>query len=944
MVRSPTRSCGRESTCSSQDAIADSSTHSPFVHPGANVQDIGLAYDGADALSIDTGGNLRISTSAGVLTDTRPETYQMVGDSRIGVESHFVLRSATTFGLAVGAYDPRLPLVIDPGLVYSTYLGGSTDDNGLSIAIDAAGNAYVTGFTASSNFPTTTGAYDTGFNGGQDVFVTKLNPSGTTVLYSTYIGGSSNEQGLAIAVDGSGNAYVTGFTGSTNFPTKFDPAQIPPGTFVYRSNYQGGSTDAFVTKLNSTGMGLVFSTFVGGSGADQGWGIAVHSSGDIYVTGDTTSSNLPVTPAPFRLQSSLSGSMDAFFLRLDRFAAAAAYMTYIGGSGADSARAIAIDANRNVYLTGGTTSSNYPTVTGSFDTTANGNEDAFATKLTYGGSTTVGGVSYDTYTYGYSTYLGGSTVDRGLAITIDASRAAYVTGITSSTNFPVTAGAFATSYGGGAFDGFVTKINPNGTAPLVYSTYLGGTGDDRGQGIALDSANDAHVAGRTASSNFPTTPGAFDTSYNGGDDAFVTKLNPTGSPPLLYSTFLGGSSGPSGNNDRGMAIAVDSGANAYITGLTASSNFPTTAGAYDTIFNGTTDAFVTKLDMIGAAYTMTLTPASATNQVGNPHTVTATVRDFAGRPVPGVTVRFSVTGANSASGTGSSPTNASGQATFTYTGTVAGPDAIAAYADTNNNGTQNAGEPTAAATKIWTAGPAATLTLAPATDSNSVGTQHCVTATVKDAFGNPVPGIIVRFSVPTAVATAATPSSGSASTNAAGQAQFCYSAALPGTDAIHAYADKNNNAGQDLGEPLGDATKIWTPPASTAFCEVTITNGGWIVANNGDRATFGGNAKVSNDGSAVQGHEQYQDQGPAARRTVTSINLLATTCNTSASPKTATIYGRARVDGAGNFVFRIDVTDGGTGGSTDSYGMLMSEGYASGQHALRGGNVDIHKS
>jgi hypothetical protein len=910
------------------------------VRPGGSVEDIGLAYDGANELSIDADGNLRILTSAGVLTDTRPKTYQIVGGSRIGVESHFVLRSATTFGLAVGAYDRRLPLVIDPGLVYSTYLGGSGDDNGNAIAIDAAGNAYVTGVTMSSNFPTTAGAFDTSFNGAQDVFVTKLNAAGTTVLYSTYIGGSSNDQGLAIAVDGSGNAYVTGSTGSTNFPTRFDPAQIPPGSFIYRSTYQGGSTDAFVTKVNPTGTGLVFSTFAGGSGADEGWGIAVHSSGDVYVTGDTTSSNLPVTPAPFRLQATYGGNMDAFFLRLDRFAAAAAHMTYIGGSGADSARAIAIDANRNVYLTGGTTSSNFPTVPGSFNTSANGGEDAFATKLLYGGSTTVGGVSYDLYTYAYSSYLGGGGTDRGLGITVDGTSRAYLTGLTSSTNFPTTAGAFATSYGGGANDAFVTKFNPGG-GTLAYSTYLGGSGDDRGQGIALDSATDAHVAGRTASSNFPTTPGAYDQSYNGGDDAFVTKLNPAGSAPLLYSTFLGGSSGPTGNNDRGMAIAVDANANAYVTGLTASSNFPTTAGAYDTTYNGgNSDAFVTKLDMIGAPYTMTLTPATATNTVGHPHTVTATVRDFGGRAVSGVTVHFSVTGANTTSG--SMATNASGVATFTYTGTVAGADMIHAYADTNNNSAQNVGEPFADATKIWTAGAPATLVLTPPTATNVVGTPHTVTATVKDALGNPVPGVTVRFAV--TGPTFPSPSSGSATTNGSGVATFTFTASLPGTNAITAYADTNGNSMQDIGEPSGAATKVWTPPPSTAFCEVTITNGGRITANNGDRATFGGNAKVSNDGSAVKGQEEYQDHGPATPRNVKSTVLLATTCDTGASPKTATIYGRATVDGSGDFVFRIDVTDGGPGASTDSYGILMSDGYVSGQHALEGGNVDIHKS
>src|SRR5436190_1685275 len=908
------------------------------VHPGAPPSDIHLAYRGANGISLDRGGNLAIRTSFGVLTDTRPRTYELVDGKRVQIASRFILGNGGRFRFKVGSYDTRRSLVIDPGLVYSTYLGGSSDDNGLGIALDVTGDAYVTGFTASSNFPTPTGAFDTTYNGGTaDVFVTKLNPAGTSALYSTYIGGSSNDQGFGIAVDVNGNAYVTGLTGSTNFPTRADTSQIPPGSFVYRSTYQGGSTDAFVTKLNATGSALVFSTFAGGSGADEGWGINVHSSGDVYVTGDTTSTNWAATT--FALQKTNAGGMDAFFLRLDRFAAAAGYMTYIGGSGTDSARAIAIEENRNVYLTGGTTSSNFPTTPTSFDTSANGGEDAFVTKLNYGGSTMVGG---DTYARGYSTYLGGSGTDRGLGITIDIAGNAYATGITSSP-FPTTAGAFATTYGGGAFDAFVTKVNPLGTA-LVYSTYLGGSGDDRGQGVAIDPGGDAHVVGRTNSSNFPTTPGAFDTSWNTGDDAFVTKFNPAGSNPLLYSTFLGGSSGPSGNNDRGMAIALDSAGNAYVTGLTASTNFPTTPGAFDTSYNGgPTDAFVTKLDMIGAPNTLTLSPAADTNPAGTPHTVTATVRDFGGRPVPGVTVRFTVTGANPITGTCSTVTNANGECTFTYTGTHAGPDAISAYADTNNNSVQDAGEPTGAATKVWTAGPAATLTLTPPADTNTVGDQHCVTATVRDAFLNPVPGVTVRFSVPTHVATFAHPFEGSATTDTNGHATFCFTASLPGNDAIHAYADTNNNSTQDIGEPFGDATKVWTPPASTAFCEVTITNGGWINTVAGDQANFGGSAKVSNDGSSVQGHEEYQDHGPATPRNVNSTELLATTCTTDTQPQAASIFGKATVNGSGDYIFRIDVTDGGNGGSSDSYGIMMSDGYASGQQPLQGGNVNIHK-
>src|SRR6266540_2748934 len=339
------------------------------LRPGAKVADIRLAYRGAAAPSLDRAGNLLVPTPLGVLRDERPGSYQEIGGRRVPVASRFSLggNHANAYGFAVGAYDRGQPLVIDPGLVYSTFLGGSASEQGLGIAVDAAGNAYVTGSTSSTNFPTPVGA-DTSANGDQDVFVSKLNASGTA---------------------------------------------------------------------------LVFSTYAGGSGADQGFGINVHSSGDVYVTGDTTSSNFPHTPNA--LQATSSGNSDAFFLRLDRFAAGAGYSSYLGGSVDDSARAIAIDAARNVYLTGGTTSANFPTTAGSFDTSYGGGEDAFVTKLTFVGS----GAGGDTYAIGPSTFLGGGGLDRGLGIGLDALGNTYATGITNSSGaspFPATTGALATTF------------------------------------------------------------------------------------------------------------------------------------------------------------------------------------------------------------------------------------------------------------------------------------------------------------------------------------------------------------------------------------------------------------------------------------------------------------------------------------------------------------------
>jgi hypothetical protein len=783
-----------------------------LLRPGATPADIRLAYGGASGLSVNGAGELLVQTPLGALRDERPVSYQQIEGRQVTVASGFALGAGSAYGFTVGAYDRSQPLVIDPGLVYSTFLGGSGNDQGFAIAVDASGAAYVTGQTASSNFPTTTAAFDTGYNGGMDAFVTKLNSAGSGLVYSTYLGGTATEQGLGVAVDATGAAYLTGLTSSANFPT----------TVAAFDTMHNGANDAYVTKLNATGSTLLYSTFLGAAGADEGWAIAIDATGAAYVTGLTTSAGFPTTVGAF--DTTHNGGNDAFVTKLNPAGSAPlVYSTFLGGTGVDQGYGIRVDAAGAAYVTGITGSPAFPTTPGAFDTSHNGQSDAFVTKLNPAGSAPLV----------YSTFLGGSLADQGRGIAIDAAGAAHVTGITASTNFPTTVGAFDTTHNG-LNDAFVTKLNPAGSAPLVYSTFLGGSNTDEGYGIAVD-AGGASVTGLTGSNSvtFPTTAGAFDTTFNGLQDAFMIKLNATGSTPLLYSTYLGGS-----GTDRGFGIAVDAAGAAYLTGL-ASAGFPTTTGAYDTTHNGGFDAFVAKVEV--------------------------------------------------------------------------GP------------------------------GPPATLTLSPAADTNTVGDEHCVTATVEDAAGNPVPGVTVYFSVTSAPPDNATPASGSDATDANGEAEFCYSASLPGEDMIHAFADTNGDGDQDTPpEPFGDATKTWILPTSTAFCQVTITNGGWIIANNGDRASFGGVAKVSADGSTVQGQEQYQDHGPVQPLNVHSIELTATTC--SDDLKSATIFGTATIDGSGTHVFRIDVTDMGKSGKNDTYGIILDTGYMSGQQQLEGGNVTIHKN
>jgi hypothetical protein len=472
-----------------------------------------------------------------------------------------VLKGAHRVGFEVAAYDRRQPLVIDPVLFYSTYLGGANDDDASAIAVDANGNASVTGGTSSTNFPTTAGAFRLTSGGLTDAFIIRLDPAGAMV-YSTYLGGAGDDEGRAIAVDGAGNTYVTGDTTSGNFPTT-------AGSFRQTLS---GLTDAFVIRLNAAGL-PVYSTYLGGAGEDEGLAIRVNAAGNAYVTGETGSADFPTTVGSFR--RTLGGLSDAFVTRLGA-TGALVYSTYLGGSAADDGRGIAIDASGNAYVTGETFSTDFPTTAGAPRATLAGATDAFVTKLNATGSALV-----------YSTYLGGTGADRGSAIAVDTltNPNAYLTGRTFSSNFPTTAGALRTTLAG-TTDAFVARLDPTGA--LAYSTYLGGSGTDEAFSIAVDGAGNAYITGETVSSDFPTTSGAPQAVRAGLKDAFVTKLSPAGA--LVYSTYLGGR-----GEDTAFSIAVDAASNAYVAGETASTDFPTTAGAFDRTFNGIEDAFVTKI-------------------------------------------------------------------------------------------------------------------------------------------------------------------------------------------------------------------------------------------------------------------------------------------------------------------------------------------------------------
>ncbi|OPY69632.1 MAG: Beta-propeller repeat protein [Syntrophorhabdus sp. PtaU1.Bin002] len=477
------------------------------------------------------------------------------------IQGRFVLLDKTTYGFELGPYDKSQPLVIDPTLVYSTYLGGYYADHAYGIAVDSSGNMYVAGDTLATDFPTQN-PYQATNTGDYDVFIAKLSPSGNSLVYSTYLGGSDTDSAYAIAIDSSGNAYVTGETYSTDFPT----------LNYYRGTNTGGY-DAFVAKLGPSGNSLVYSTYLGGSSGDAAYAIAIDSSGNAYVAGAASSTNFPTVNA---YQGSFAGGgNDAFVAKLGPSGTTLVYSTYLGGSSSDEASAIAIDSSGNAYVAGYTYSGNFPTLN-PYQGTIGGSNDAFITKLSPSGQTLI-----------YSTYLGGSSNDGAGAIAIDSSGNAYVAGNTGSINFP-TLNPYQGSRGG-SNDAFVAKLGPSGNS-LVYSTYLGGSSGDAAYAIAIDSSGNAYVAGAASSTNFPTVNAYQGSFAGGGNDAFVAKLGPSGTT-LVYSTYLGGI-----GYDLASAIAVDSSGNAYIAGLTYSGNFPT-VNPYQGTIGGYYDAFIAKFNM-----------------------------------------------------------------------------------------------------------------------------------------------------------------------------------------------------------------------------------------------------------------------------------------------------------------------------------------------------------
>jgi hypothetical protein len=523
------------------------------VAPHADPNAIRLRFSGPDRLRLAANGDLILSTASGSLTFRKPSIYQAVDGRRVPSTGQFALLAKNTVGFRLGSYDRTKALVIDPVLTFSTFLGGSGGDTASAVAVDSSGNVFVAGSTSSTNFPVTPGSFQTVNHAAANqatAFVTKLDPTGTALVYSTYLGGSGGDTATGINVDSAGNLYVTGQTGSTDFP-------VTPGVFqATNKGAASGGANAFVTELNPAGRALVYSTYLGGSTGDMANAISLDAAGNAYVAGWTRSTDFPVTPGAYQTtnHAAASGSANAFVSKLNSAGTALVYSTYLGGSGGNAL---------------------------------------------------------------------GIRGDVAYAVAVDAAGDAYVGGQAGSADFPATPGASQTTNKAAANQGtnaFVSKLNLSGTA-LIYSTYLGGSDGDTGYAIAVDAAGDAYVAGGAASTDFPVTQGAFQTTNRNTlntTNAFVTKLNATGTA-LVYSTYLGGSGGSvhfsptlgQAGGDQVSGLAIDGSGNVYVTGETASHDFPVTQDAYQSTNNDQTgcaggciggyNAFVTELNSTGAA-------------------------------------------------------------------------------------------------------------------------------------------------------------------------------------------------------------------------------------------------------------------------------------------------------------------------------------------------------
>jgi hypothetical protein len=536
------------------------------VSPGVDPSTISWRYTGAGTPTLDdgnlvipiagAGSKLASSEPQASIEELAPVAWQEATGGKVFVPTQYTISGDGSIGFDVGTYDASKPLVIDPTLAYSTYLGGAGGDDGIGVAVDSAGNTYITGPTGSTNFPLMN-PLQPYYGGNTDLFVTKINPSGTGLVWSTYLGGTALEISWGLAVDAEGSTYLAGWTTSDDFPTAnaFQPQRA-------------GGEDVIVAKINPAGTGLVYSTYLGGTANDEAWNIA-QSGGFAYVTGKTSSLDFPVANA---FQSANAGGRDIFVTKFSASGLSLVYSTYLGGSGDEDSLGVDIDANGNAYISGGSYSTDYPLLN-AYQPANRGDEDIVVTALNPAGNALL-----------YSTYLGGGEGELPWAVSVSPVGDAYVTGVTASADFPVRRALQPVK--GAELDGFVTRLSPSGSW-VVYSTFLGGNGGyDAPYGIALDDAGNTTVVSLVDSTDFPLA-NPIQATYAGDGDASVTTIGPLGT--LLFSTYLGGSA-----EDFAWRVDVDAQGDIYTTGLTRSTDFPT-ANPIQPNNAGSPDAFALKI-------------------------------------------------------------------------------------------------------------------------------------------------------------------------------------------------------------------------------------------------------------------------------------------------------------------------------------------------------------
>jgi Bacterial Ig-like domain (group 3)/FG-GAP-like repeat/FG-GAP repeat/Beta-propeller repeat/NHL repeat len=844
------------------------------VAPHANPRQVELHFSGAQQPRLDDLGNLHISGNNGEVAFEKPVIYQDEKGQQVPVKGQYVLSANHTVGFKVGKYDHSKVLVIDPTLSYATYLGGSTEDAGTAIAVDAAGSIYVVGFTADADFPVTTGAFQTTNTMDNLVgFVAKLNAAGSALVYATYLGGAANNavvsgtDAYGIAVDKAGSAYICGETYSSDFP-------VTTGAFqTQNKGFANGAQNAFISKLSPDGSALSYSTYLGGSGlatsiddtsffeGDSPLRMTVDTAGSAYVVGTAFSTDFPTTTGAYQRSNKAAANFasNAFVAKLNPNGSSLVYSTYLGGSGVspgslpiddgegggERGYGIAVDTAGEAYVTGYTFSADFPVTTNGYQQvnhgTANVAANAFVSKLNAGGTGLVA-----------STYLGGTgrtagengdldvsdNGDDGIGVALDASGDAYVIGVTTSTDFPTSKGAYQTTNKAAAnlaTNVFVSKLNPT-LSTLMYSTYLGGSGiasptagdvglGDFGTGIAIDKAGDAYVTGATESRNFPVTSDAFQSGPRSAqtvDSGFFTEVNPSGSA-LQYSTYLGGSgAGAYGGTDFSFFegdffydIALDGSDNAYLTGYAYSYDFPVTKNGLQTVNNAGGgpggNSFIAKFGATaGATFLPTTTTLSSTT-VGANITFTAVVKPVTGTGVPTGTVNFYVNSVKATTVT----LDQTGTVTYTTDQlTDSLNDVIAAYSGDATYGASGSSLGQSPPSGL----PATTLTLSANPTSSVVGEKVTLTATLAPFNGDgfTTDGETVTFlNGGTAIGTG---------TLSGGVATFSTSALPAGVDILTASYPGDTNLAPSVSQPLN-----YTVSQPTTTTTLAITAGGTTV-------------------------------------------------------------------------------------------------------------------